>query len=135
MKRLMWVVMAGILLAGAGFVDQAEAGKRGRHDRHRYAAPRPAPVRHVDYYFAPRHVHVIRDYYRPYYRPVPPPARYVYRRAGYLPPGWAARVRPIPVHVARGLPAVPYGYSHGIIDGHAVVYNRSGFIFDVAVLF
>jgi hypothetical protein len=130
----MWVVMTGVIVSGAGLVDRAEAGDRGRKDRqHRYVERRP--VRHVDVYLGPRHVHAIREYYRPYARPVRPHVRHVYARAGYLPPGWATRVRPIPVHVTRHLPPVPYGYHRGIIDGHAVVYSQSGFIFDVAVLF
>jgi hypothetical protein len=39
------------------------------------------------------------------------------------------------VYVERGLPPVPRGYRRGIIDGHVVVHNASGFILDVAVLF
>ena len=78
---------------------------------------------------------VIRDYYRPHYRPLPRNTRYVYARSGYLPYGWAKRIQPIPVYVERTLPPIPYGYRRGLIDGYAVVYNPSGFILDVALLF
>lgn len=133
MKRLLWVVMAGVMVSGAGFVSRAEAGDRGKDDRYRHAERRQS-VQPVGY-LGPRHVHVVREYYRPYYRPLPRRARHVYARAGYLPPGWARRIEPIPVHVTRQLPPVPYGYRRGIIDGHAVVYSQAGLIFDVAVLF
>jgi Ni/Co efflux regulator RcnB len=128
-KRLIWIVMAGVLVSGAGFVSRAEAGDRGKHNRRHHAVVQP--VR----YWGPRDVTVIREYYRPYYRPLSRPARHAYARAGYLPPGWARRIQPIPVYVGAQLPPAPYGYHRGIIDGRAVVYNRSGFIFDVAVLF
>jgi hypothetical protein len=88
-----------------------------------------------DHYFGSRDVVVIRNYYRPHYRPLPRNTRYVYARSGYLPPGWARRIQPMPIYVERGLPPIPYGYRRGLIDGYAVVYNPSGFILDVALLF
>ena len=84
-------------------------------------------------YFRPHDVVVIRDYYRPYYRPVPYPYRYY--RGGYLPPGWAKRVVPVPVYLEPQFVPVPYGYHRGFIDGHAVVYNSRGFILDIAAVF
>ena len=129
MKSLLSVVIAGVLLGGTVFVDQAEAGdrRRGRRAEARYE-------RHDNRYFRGRDVVVIRDYHRPHYRPGRGP-RHRYYRSGYLPHGWAKRVRPIPVYVERELVVVPRGYRRGIIDGHAVVYNDRGFILDVAVLF
>ena len=76
---------------------------------------------------------MIRDYYRPYYRPVPYPYRYY--RGGSLPSGWRTRVVPVPVYLEPQFVPVPYGYSRGFIDGHAVVYNKSGFILDIAAVF
>jgi len=76
---------------------------------------------------------VIRDHYRPYYRPVPYPYRYY--RGGYLPPGWRTRVVPVPVYLEPQFVPVPYGYNRGFIDGHAVIYNKSGFILDIAAVF
>ena len=127
MKRLLFFALTGALLATA-VTDNAYAGDRDKgskrhHDR-----------RHVRYLDS-RDVVVIRDYYRPYYRPLPRGVRYVYYRDGYLPYGWAKRIRPVPVHGVRNLHPLPYGYSRGIIDGHLVVHNTHGLIVDVAVLF
>ena len=132
MKSLLSIMIAGVLLGGTVFVDHAEAGDRRRGSNHR----REVRYEHRDdRYFRGRDVVVIRDYYRPYYRPLPRGIRYRYDRSGYLPPGWAKRMRPVPVYVERDLVVVPRGYRRGIIDGHAVVYNDRGFILDVAVLF
>jgi hypothetical protein len=137
-------MIAGALLGGTVFVDHAEAGdkRRGKHGRRAEARYERYDDRYEggryyrgDRYFRDRDVVVIRDYYRPYYRPLPPGLRHRYYRTGYLPPGWARRVRPVPVYVERELVVVPHGYHRGIIDGHAVVYNDRGFILDVAVLF
>jgi hypothetical protein len=111
--------------------------ERDRYERERYDR-RDRSDRHVRYdrrYFHDREVHVIREYYRPYYRPLPRGLRHRYYRTGYLPPGWAKRIRRVPVYVERELVVLPHGYHRGIIDGHAVVYNSSGLIIDIAVLF
>jgi hypothetical protein len=141
-------MVAGAVLGATVFAAHAEAGekKRGhgrevvyeRYDRGRYHDSRDyRDDRHYrgHHYHRDRDIVVIRDYYRPYYRPLPPGLQKKYYRAGYLPPGWAKRVRPVPVYVERQLIPVPYGYHRGLIDGHAVVYNERGFILDVAVLF
>jgi len=128
------------------FVDRAEAGdrkgpKRGRvarYDRYDYRDGRYRYDRY-DYrdrrYFGGRDVVIIRDYYRPYYRPLPRGLSARYYRGEYLPYGWETRVVPVPVYLEPRLVAVPYGYRRGIIDAHAVVYNRRGLILDVAALF
>jgi hypothetical protein len=140
-KTVLSVMIAGALLSGTVFVDQAEAGdKRRKHGRdaryERYDDDYRGGRRYYgDRYFYDRDVIVIRDYYRPHYRPLPPGLRHRYYRAGYLPPGWAKRMQPVPVYVERELVVVPHGYRRGVIDGHAVVYNDRGFILDVAVLF
>jgi hypothetical protein len=130
-KALITVLVAGVLLGGTVFTDRAEAGDRKGHRRghvqSRYYGHRG--------YFRDRDVVVIRDYYRPYYRPVPRSVHVRYVRGGYLPYGWERRVVPVPVYLEPRLVAVPYGYHRGIIDGHAVVYNPRGLIVDVAVLF
>ena len=151
MKSLMSVMLAVALLGGTLCAGHAEAGDKRRghgHDRDeiRYERYDHGYYRddrdyrddrhfHGDRYFRDRDVVVIRDYYQPYYQPLPPGLRHRYYRAGYLPPGWAKRVRPVPVYVERDLVVVPRGYRRGVIDGHAVVYNDRGFILDVAVLF
>ena len=131
MKSLLSIMLVGVVLGGMVFVDRAEAGDRRRGNRR-------AEIRYEhrdDRYFRGRDVVVIRDYYRPYSRPLPPGLQRRYHRASYLPPGWAKRMRPVPVYVERELVVVPRGYRRGVIDGHAVVYNDRGFILDVAVLF
>jgi len=146
-KSLLSMMIAGMVLGGTVFVDQAEAGdkRRGnrrvearyeRRDDRRYERRFDRRYdRRDDRYFRSRDVVVIRDYYRPYYRPLPPGLRHRYYRGGYLPPGWARRVYPVPVYLEPELVVVPRGYRRGIIDGHAVVYNDRGFVLDVAVLF
>ena len=148
MKSLLSVIVAGALLGGTVLADHAEAGdkRRGhgrevqyeRYDSRYYRDSRGYRDGQHDYgdrYYRERDVVVIRGYYRPYYRPLPPGLRHRYYRTGYLPPGWAKRIRPVPVYVERELVVVPHGYHRGLIDGHAVVYNDRGFILDVAVLF
>jgi hypothetical protein len=45
-------------------------------------------------------------------------------------------MEPFPVVLERQLVVLPRGYQGGVIDGHAVIYDRgSHVIFDVAVLF
>src|SRR5262245_29445179 len=127
----MTVILAGVLLGGTVLAGTAEAGDRDHRNgsrRHR------AEVRHYrdgGRYWRDRDVVVIRDYYRPYYRPVPRTVHVHYVRGGYLPYGWERRIAPVPVYLEPQLVAVPYGYRRGIIDGRAVVYNSRGFIFDV----
>jgi hypothetical protein len=147
-KPLLSVIIAGALLGGTVLADYADAGdkRRGhgrevqykRYDSRYYRDSRDSRDHqhyYGDRYYRGRDVVVIRDYYRPYYRPLPPGLHNHYYRAGYLPPGWAKRMRPVPVYVERDLVVVPHGYRRGLIDGHAVVYNDRGFILDVAVLF
>ena len=122
MKSLLPVVLVGVALGGMIVVDRAEAGDKrrgGRGTEIRYS-------RQDDRYFRGRDVVVIREYYRPYYRPLPPGLRHRYQRAGYLPPGWARRMRPLPVYVERELVVVPRGYRRGLIDGHAASTTTAG---------
>jgi hypothetical protein len=156
-KRLLFVTLTGALLATA-FTNDALAKDKGKdtgkravvrsdsrdHDRRgrdTYDDDRRRPdYRHDKIYradrrFRQRDIVVVREYYRPYYRPVVRDVRYVYVRHKNLPPGWQKKIRPVPVYVERDLEPIPYGYRRGIIDGHLVVHNDRGFIFDIAVLF
>ena len=144
MKPFLWAVAAGVLVAGSG-VSIAEAGDGGsqrraeRRDDRRDDRRDRRDDRRDRYddrrYVGSRDVVIIRDYYRPHYRPLPRGVRQLYARRGYLPPGWAKRIHPVPVYVDRRLPPIPRGYRRGIIDGHVVVHNAGGFILDVALLF
>jgi hypothetical protein len=145
MKRVLSLILAGVVLSGTVFVASAEAGgkkKQGRYYQSRYDDrydrryyDRGYYDRYDRRYFRPRDVVVIRDYYRPYYQPLPPGLQRRYYRGGYLPPGWARRVRPVPAYLEPEFVVVPRGYRRGLIDGNAVVYNNRGFILDLAVLF
>lgn len=124
-------MIVGAILGTTVFVQPAEAGDKRR-------GARRAEIRHQhhdDHYIRGRDVVVIREYYRPSYRPLPQGLRNRYVRGGYLPPGWAKRMRPLPAHLERQLVVVPHGYRRGVIAGNAVVYNDRGFILDVAFLF
>ena len=139
MKPLVCAMLAGLLLGGATIgVGDAEAGGR-KHRKHRTVYQDRFHYDDDYYYdharyFTHREVHVIREYYRPRYRPLPPGLRRHYYRRGYLPAGWHRRMEPYPTYV-RDVVVLPHGYRRGVIDGHAVIYNSRGMIIDVAVLF
>lgn len=87
-------------------------------------------------YFSPHDVHIIREYYEPRYRPLPPGLAKKYYRTGHLPPGWQKKLQPIPVVVDRRLAPLPYGYRRGYVDGAVVVYSpRTQIVVDVVTLF
>lgn len=137
MKSLMWVTLAGALIMSTPFAAAVEAGDHGRKEwkRDRGRRDHDRFDRRDARFFRGRDAYVIREYYRPYYRPLPPGLRRHYFRTGYLPRGWHRRIRPVPVHIDRELVVLPHGYHRGLIDGHAVVYNSRGLIVDLAVLF
>lgn len=127
MKRLVALAVAGVV--GAGILAPLEA-EAGDHRRQR------AAVRVYSGPFFPSHdVYVIREYYRPSYRPLPPGLARKYYRTGWLPPGWQRRIRPIPFWVERQLVPLPPGYYRGFIDNHAVVYDARGTVIDVTLIF
>lgn len=125
-----------VLLLGTGclFAPSAldAASKKPQHG----APPVNGTQVSVHVVFSRHDVQVIREYYAPRYRSLPPGLQKKYQRTGHLPPGWQKKVQPFPVVLDRRLVALPVGYSRGVIDGHAVIFNsRTGTIFDVAVLF
>ena len=137
MKRLLLLVVSGLAL-GTFAAGPAEAGDR------KYKGWR-APVRQEyrdDYrqnvrrhpYVRGRDVMVVREPYRPFSQPLPPGLQKRYNRSGYLPPGWAKRVRPLPLFPGRDVIAVPRGYRRGFA-GRTVLYDNRGFIRDGAVGF
>jgi hypothetical protein len=147
-NRKLSLIAAGVVL-GTVFAASAEAGDKrsragrnqvrqdDRYDRYDRDVRYNREVRddRYDRYFRDRDVVVIREYYRPSYRTLPPGLQRRYVRSGYLPPGWARRMRPVPVYIERDMVRVPRGYRRGVIDGRAVVFDHRGFILDVAVLF
>ena len=85
--------------------------------------------------FAPADVTVLRNYYTPRYRNLPPGLQKKVARGGELPPGWQKKFEAFPVEVERQLPRLPVGYRRGVIEGQAVIYDsHTNVIIDVAVL-
>jgi hypothetical protein len=139
MKALVSVIVVGLLLttspvAGSSGGASQKGKKHAKHDGlERDTRVRSASIHIV---FSPREVRVIREYYTPRYRNLPPGLRKKYARTGQLPPGWRKKMEPFPVVVERELVVLPSGYQRGVLDGHAVIYNpRTQVIVDVAVLF
>ena len=80
--------------------------------------------------WAPREIDAIRAHYAPQYRNLPPGLQKKVARGGALPPGWQKKMQPFPASLDRALLPLPSGYSRGVIDGHAVIYNR-GVVVDI----
>ena len=80
-------------------------------------------------------VRIVREYYEPRYRNLPPGLAKKYERTGKLPPGWEKKVHPLPVEVERQLVVLPPGYRRGYIDGTMVVYTpQTHTVIDIAAI-
>ncbi len=127
------LLVGGVVALAASLADARPAQKYKKHQRTDAPAGTEVLV-HVS--FSPRDVQVLREYYAPRYRALPPGLQKKLRRTGQLPPGWQKKFEPFPVAIERQLVVLPAGYRRGVIDGHAVIFNsRTQVIFDVAVLF
>jgi len=114
--------------------DQKGHGHGPKADK-QYSADSGSHVA-VNVHFSTGDQRVIRDYYAPQYRSLPPGLQKKVARGGQLPPGWKKKMQAFPADLDRRLEPLPKGYSRGVIDGHAVIYDtRSHVVFDVAVLF
>lgn len=80
--------------------------------------------------WAPREIEVIKAHYAPQYRNLPPGLQKKVARGGSLPPGWQKKMQPFPSNVEKGLLPLPSGYSRGVFEGHAVIYNK-GVVVDI----
>jgi len=90
----------------------------------------------VNVVFSTNDVRVIREYYAPRYRALPPGLQKKYARTGQLPPGWQKKLQPLDPEVERHLVALPAGYRRGIVDGRAVIMDdRTHVVVDMAVVF
>jgi hypothetical protein len=86
--------------------------------------------------FSSNEVRLIREYYAPRYRALPPGLQKKYARTGQLPPGWQKKLQPFDPEVERRLVALPAGYRRGIVDGRAVIMDdRTHVMIDMAVVF
>jgi len=87
-------------------------------------------------YFRHEDIRIVREYYEPRYRALPPGLAKKYYRTGHLPPGWEKKIEPVPVAVERRLVVLPPNYRRGYIDGSMVVYSPSTHVVvDVVALF
>jgi hypothetical protein len=124
---LMAVSAAPVLAKNKHWHEDDKHGNKHAHDDDRDGH---------DCYFRPDDVRIIREYYVPRYRALPPGLAKKYYRTGHLPPGWQKKLEPIPVAVDRRLVPLPYGYRRGYIDGAAVIYSpRTQVVVDVVALF
>jgi hypothetical protein len=136
-RRTIAATIAGLLLGGA--VLSAEHQKPNTHKDVKPAVnsgdttASTAVAVHVSW--SAHDVEVIRGYYAPRYRNLPPGLQKKYARTGQLPPGWQKKMEPLPASLERGCAPLPGGYRRGVIDAHAVIYDSHGTIIDVAVLF
>ena len=80
--------------------------------------------------WAPSEIKVIRTHYAPQYKHLPPGLQKKVGRGGSLPPGWQKKMQPFPANIDRVLMPLPSGYSRGIFEGHAVIYN-GGVVVDI----
>lgn len=138
-NRLIWATLVWLTLGGTAL---AGAGAQGRSGKKPAKQERITPDRHgqgggvdVHVIFSTRDVDVLRAHYGPQYRNLPPGLRKKLARGGALPPGWEKKLQRFPAGLERNLAPLSPGYHRGVIDGHAVIYNRSGMVVDIAVLF
>jgi hypothetical protein len=137
MTKRLCATIAILVISGATVAGGPQKNKAGKHAKHeRGEESRTGSSLSVDVHFSTGELRVIRGYYEPRYRSLPPGLRKKLNRGGSLPPGWRKKIEPMPVAVERELVVLPTGYRRGVIDGHAVIYNpRTQVMIDVAVLF
>jgi len=99
-------VMAAVLLVGIATADAAQ--RRDRRDDYRnYRRDANGNVQIV---FSTGDRHVVREYYEPRYRRLPPGLQKKYSRTGHLPPGWQRKIQPLPWALERRLMVLPHEY-------------------------
>lgn len=130
MKRTILVTIAALVVGGISLSADRQ-GKGNKHQR----GPSVEHAAVVSVSWGRHDIEVVRRYYAPKYRNLPPGLQKKYARTGQLPPGWQKKMDPLPIAVERECSPLPVGYKRGVIDGHAVIYTSHGTIVDVAVLF
>ena len=144
MKRLLFalalIVASTTTLAADqksnGHKNKSHQNDQGENEGNRRAVSNAGSQVAVSVVFSTGERRVIREYYAPRYKSLPPGLQKKVARGGALPPGWQKKMQPFPVEVERRLEPLPSGYGRGVIDGHAVIYStRSHTVIDVAVLF
>ena len=130
MRRTILLTITALVFGGISL----GADRQGKGNKH-HRGPSVAPAVAISVSWGTRDIEVVRRYYAPKYRNLPPGLRKKYARTGQLPPGWQKKMDPLPVAVERECTTLPAGYRRGVIDGHAVIYTSHGTIVDIAVLF
>jgi hypothetical protein len=121
-------ITLGVLLLSLVAASPAVARPKHGHGKKHGG---PVAVR----YFQPHDVQIIREYYAPRVRSLPPGLAKKFYRTGRLPPGWERKMEPLPVVVERELVPLPRSYRRGFIDGVVVVYSpRTHVMIDVVPL-
>ena len=136
MRSLICLVITGVFLGLA----PVHAGQGRGSGNFKTAKPTTKPVSDVDIVvrasigWSPREIEVIRTHYAPQNRNLPPGLQKKVARGGQLPPGWQKKMQPFPANVDRVLLPLPGGYSRGVFEGHAVIYNGTTVIDIFAIL-
>jgi len=127
MKLIFGVVlltmMATTPVAGPASHDDQKGAHKRSQERVRFS------------YFPPQDVRLIRDYYGPRTRTLPPGLAKKYERTGQLPRGWQKKIEPLPVAIERRMVVLPPEYRRGYVDGVVVVYSpRTQVVVDIAAV-
>ena len=130
MKRTILLTITALFLGGIVL----SADRQGKGNKH-HGEPAATPAVAVSVSWGAHDIEVVRRYYAPKYRTLPPGLQKKYARTGRLPPGWQKKMEPLAAAVERECAPLPAGYRRGVIDAHAVIYTPHGTIVDVAVLF
>lgn len=122
MRLLLGLALTGLLLA-TGVADAGQGRGRGHFKNGSANDNREVAVDRRTVIFSPRDVEIIRGYYGPQYRNLPPGLQKRVARGKGLPPGWQKKVQGFPAALDGRLSPLPGGYHRGIYDGHAVIYD------------
>jgi hypothetical protein len=136
MTRVMLVIAFAVATTTSLTAHQKSHGSRSQKAAKHESVANDAPRMTAHVHFSIGEQRVIREYYAPRYRSLPPGLQKKVARGGQLPPGWQKKLQPFPFEVERQLAPLPRDCGRGVIDGHAVIYStRSHAVIDVAVLF
>jgi len=73
--------------------------------------------------YLPAHdAQVVREYYEPRTRALPPGLAKKNASTGQLPPGWERKIKPLPPALEAQLVVLPPDYRRGYVDGSVLVY-------------
>jgi hypothetical protein len=134
MKTMISIVLVSLLTATPVAAKHWHDDKKHGHKHGHGRDDDDRDAKHC--YFRPHDERVLREYYEPRYRRLPPGLAKKYARTGHLPPGWQKKMEPLPVAIERELVVLPPGHRRGYIDGSIVVYTPKGHVMiDVFSLF